>query len=119
MYNVFGESPLSIMEPVAVLQLVGFVKLVVVITGVGFITTLVDPVAEEQFPVIAVATTLYVPDAAVLTLAIVGFCTVLVKPLGPVQAHVTVPVNDVVAFSSSVLSLHTGVFEATAGVAGV
>src|SRR4051812_38099299 len=54
-----------------------------VITGFGFtVTVTVDVQLVEG----VVAVTVYVPDAAVVGLAIDGFCVVAVKLFGPVQA---------------------------------
>jgi hypothetical protein len=46
--------------------------------------TTVVPAAEVQPP--SVAVTLYVPEAAVVGLASVGFCALEVNPFGPLQA---------------------------------
>jgi hypothetical protein len=64
-------------------KLVGPLALIVA-TGSAFTVTIVVPVADVH--PLTVAVTLYVPEAAVVALAIVGFCKVEVKPLGPVQA---------------------------------
>ena len=51
--------------------------------GIAFTTTLVDaPLDEQPFDEVK---TVYDPDAAVVTLVIVGFCNDEVNPLGPVQ----------------------------------
>lgn len=70
---VDAANPFNVMVPVAVLQLAGSVKLVVVITGVGFTTTTVLPGSDGQLPVAAVAITVYVPPAASVMFAIDGF----------------------------------------------
>jgi hypothetical protein len=59
----------------------GVLLFAVGVAGVGLITTLTVPAAEVQPFIFAV--TEYVPDAAVVTPVIVGFCVVLVKLLGP------------------------------------
>jgi hypothetical protein len=52
----------------------------------GLIVTVVVPAAEGQ--ALAVAVTLYRPEAATLALTIVGFWLVEVNPSGPVQLYV-------------------------------
>jgi len=54
--------------------------------GIGFTNTVVVPIGDEQEPI--VARTLYTPEAAVVTLAKEGVCTLEEKPLGPVQEYV-------------------------------
>jgi hypothetical protein len=54
--------------------------------GIGLTVTVVVPAFEVQ--PLAVAVTEYVPDMAVVELEIVGFCSVEVKPFGPVQEYV-------------------------------
>jgi hypothetical protein len=51
--------------------------------GLAFTVTVVVP-ADEVQP-LTVAVTEYVPDIAVVALAIVGFCRLDVKPFGPVH----------------------------------
>src|SRR4051794_15636924 len=78
--------------------------------------TLVVPAAEEVQP-FAVAVTEYVPAAAVVALAMVGFCSAEVKPFGPVHEYVA-PAT-VVALSWTVAPEQYGpVFDAV-GVAGL
>ena len=52
--------------------------------GIGFTTTGVVPPAEGQ--PFTVMVTRYVPASAAVAFARVGFCSVEVKPFGPVQA---------------------------------
>jgi len=66
-------------------QMVFGVAVALVITGFGFTTTAVVAVAE-QMPKVAVNE--YVPLAAVVGEAMLGFCTPLVNEFGPVQAKV-------------------------------
>jgi hypothetical protein len=54
------------------------------VAGTLLTTTVVDPAALEHPPTVTI--TLYVPAFTNATLAIVGFCSVEVKLLGPVQA---------------------------------
>jgi hypothetical protein len=51
------------------------------IVGVGFTTTVVDPVHVAA----PVAVTVYTPAIVALPFGIVTFCPVAVKPFGPVQ----------------------------------
>ena len=55
-------------------------------TGFSTVVTSVAPVATQ--PVTLVTVTVYVPFAAVVAFAIVGFAKVDVKPFGPVQLYV-------------------------------
>ena len=60
--------------------------LLLVITGregVGFITDVV--VAGDEVQSATFTVTVYEPDAALVAFKIVGFCTILEKPFGPVQ----------------------------------
>lgn len=82
---MFAVKPVKLIEPVVEPQFVGLVKLVPVITGVGFITTGTLVAADTQFPGLRVAVTTYIPLIAVVTFNIDGFCTALVNELGPVQ----------------------------------
>ena len=75
-------------------------------TGNGLTVAVVVP-AVLVHP-LTVAVTLYNPVAAVVALAIVGFCKVDVKPLGPVQAYVAPVTVDAVRFK--VLPAHIGPF---------
>jgi hypothetical protein len=118
-YAVEGVSPFKVMVPVALLQFVGCVNDVVVITGVGLTTTVRLPGAEGQLPVTAVATTLYAPFAAMVTLVMLGFCETLLNALGPFHAQVIVPGEVVEAVRSKVLSVQTGPLLFGTGVAGV
>jgi len=56
------------------------------VAGDTLTTTLVVPAADVQ--PLTVTVTEYVPAFAVVELAIVGFCSADVKPLGPVHAYV-------------------------------
>ena len=69
---------MSVIEPVEVPQLDGLTKLLLLIVGVGLMVTVVLAGAEGQLPVLAVAITVYVPELAVVTLVITGFCKLLV-----------------------------------------
>ena len=84
------------------------------VEGVGLTTTVVEP-AELVQP-LAVTVTLYVPAAANVTLAIVGFCKTEVNPLGPVQAYVAPETAGVVRLSAD--PTHTGPLLDAVGVAG-
>jgi hypothetical protein len=54
------------------------------VAGTAFTTTEVVPAVLAHPPTVTVA--LYVPDIAVVELAIVGFCNVEVYPAGPLHA---------------------------------
>src|SRR4029078_1775750 len=56
------------------------------VAGIALTTTFVVPAAEVQ--PLTVTVTEYVPASAVVAFARVGFCSVEVKPLGPVHAYV-------------------------------
>ena len=66
------------MEPVEEPQVDGLTKLLLLIVGVGLMVTVVLAGADGQLPVLAVAITVYVPELAVVTLVITGFCKLLV-----------------------------------------
>ena len=76
-------------------QIVAGVAVGVVNDGGVFTTTVTVLATEEQVAVLA--TNEYVPADAATTGLTVGFCNVLVKPLGPVHEYVVpmsvVPVN--------------------------
>ena len=57
-------------------------------------------------PLASVTVTLYVPAAATVAPATVGFCTALVNPLGPVQLYVPAPGLEL---RLSVVPTHIGV----------
>jgi len=89
----FDPSPLSheyVAPPLAVTLIVGALQsmmvvpvlFVMVATGVAFTVTWVDALTEPQLEFMV---TLYVPDAAAVAFAMVGFCWFEVNPLGPVQ----------------------------------
>jgi hypothetical protein len=61
------------------------------IVGVGFTTTVVDPVQVAA----PVAVTVYTPAIDALQFGIVTFCPVAVNPLGPVQVYPVAPVAAV------------------------
>ena len=61
------------------------------IVGVGFTTTVVDPVQVAA----PVAVTVYTPAIDALQFGIVTFCPVAVNPLGPVQEYPVAPVAAV------------------------
>ena len=63
--------------------------------GIGLTVTVVVPAAEVQ--PLTVTVTEYVPVAAVVALAIVGFCRAEVKPFGPVHAYVAPPTVGVLS----------------------
>lgn len=66
------------------------------IVGVGFTTTVVDPVQVAA----PVAVTVYTPAIDALQFGIVTFCPVAVNPFGPVHAY---PVAPVAAVALSVI----------------
>ncbi len=66
------------MEPVEEPHVDGLTKLLLLIVGVGLMVTVVLAGADGQLPVLAVAITVYVPELAVVTLVITGFCKLLV-----------------------------------------
>jgi hypothetical protein len=72
-----------------------------VIVGVVLTVTLV--VAVEVHPPTAVPVTLYIPAFTALTLLIIGFCKVEVKPFGPVHKYVFAPF----ALKAIVAPVHT------------
>jgi hypothetical protein len=80
------------------------------------ITTSTLP-AEELHP-LAVTITRYVPLPATVTFEMMGFCWVLVNPLGPDQAYVILPVDVVLAVKFKVLPEHKGLLLEAVGVAG-
>jgi formaldehyde-activating enzyme involved in methanogenesis len=82
--------------------------------GVAFTTTATVP-AEEVHPRI-VTVTLYVPVAAVVALAIDGFCAEELKLFGPVQVYVAPATAGVDRLT--VLPEHTGELLDAVGVAG-
>ncbi len=84
------------------------------VAGTGFITTVVVPATLVQPATVTV--TLYVPEAAVVTLAIVGFWRVELKLLGPVQAYVAPATRGVERFS--VVPAHRGPLLDAVGVVG-
>jgi len=56
------------------------------VAGIGFTATVVVPAKLVHPPTVTVK--LYVPDMATVAVGRVGFCVVLVKDEGPVQAYV-------------------------------
>ena len=66
--------------------------------AVGIALTVAVVVPAVLVHPLTVAVTLYNPVAAVVALAIVGFCKVDVKPLGPVQAYVAPVTVEAVRF---------------------
>ena len=83
--------------------------------GVGFITTEVVAAALGQLATVAM--TLNVPTAANVTPLTTGFCTLEVKPFGPLQVKVA-PAN-VDANKFSVVPSHTGLLLVAIGEDGV
>jgi len=83
--------------------------------GVTFIDTIVEAVLVHV-PILTV--TEYVPAVVAVTLGILGFCNVDVKPDGPVQLYVT-PGVAVELVRNNVESAHTGELLLTIGTAGV
>lgn len=83
--------------------------------GVAFITIVLVPALLEQ--PFTVAVTEYVPALVNIVFAKDGFCTVEMKPPGPVQLYVALAVVDVVKFK--VLPVHTGELLAIGGVPGL
>jgi hypothetical protein len=77
---------------------------IVGVEGLEFMVTLTVPDRLEQPPTVAI--TVYVPDAAVVTFEIDGFCEVDEKPLGPVQLYVAPVISDAVRLS--VAPAHNG-----------
>jgi hypothetical protein len=83
--------------------------------GVGFTTTVVVLCGLVQPPIEIVSE--YVPDAATVTLPIVGSSSAELKLFGPVQLYV--PPATVLEKSVSVLPEQTGVLLLSVGAAGV
>src|ERR1051325_10662758 len=76
--GTLADRLILVLEPVQTVAVFG-----VVTAGVVLTTTTVDPCALVH--PFTVTVTLYVPAAAAVTLAILGFCEVEVNPFGPVQ----------------------------------
>jgi hypothetical protein len=83
--------------------------------GVGLTTTVVVPVALPQ--PLTVTTNEYVPAAAKVALAIVGFCNEELKVFGPVQLYVAPATALVVKFNG--VPVQTGLLLLGVGVVGV
>ena len=60
--------------------------------------TAAEVVAAVDVQPKTVTVTEYVPDAAVVALEMLGFCALLMKPLGPVQAYVAPATKEAVRF---------------------
>jgi hypothetical protein len=86
------------------------------VAGVSLMITLVVP-AGDVHP-FCDTVTLYVPLYAVDTEGMDGFCTLLVKPLGPVQLYESVPVVDVLEVRFKVAPLQSALLFKAVGVAG-
>ncbi len=85
------------------------------VEGVIFITIeLVPALLEQPF---TVTVTEYVPAANNEVFAIVGFCIVELKPLGPVQVYVASTIVRVVKFK--VFPVHIGELLSIEGVSGL
>jgi hypothetical protein len=82
-------------------------------SGTAFTVTLTVPAVLVQ--PLTVAITVYVPDAAVVTFEIDGFCDVDEKPLGPVQLYVAPVTSDAVRLR--VAPAHTGLLLPAVGAA--
>ena len=74
MYEVEAVNPFKIMLPVELAQFDGLVESELLIAGVGFTTTIVDAIADEQLNAVAVyvamAITSYVPPIDVVAVAL-------------------------------------------------
>src|ERR1035437_353025 len=84
-------------------------------TGVSFIVTAVVP-ADPVHP-FTVAVTEYVPPAAVVAAAIVGFCVADVKLFGPVHEYVAPTIAPADKFN--VFPEHTGLLLLAVGAPGI
>jgi hypothetical protein len=84
------------------------------VPGVGLTATVVEPAALVH--PLTVSVTLYVPAAANVTLAIVGFCNAEVNPFGPVHEYVAPLTAGVERLS--VDPTHNGLLLVTVGVDG-
>jgi hypothetical protein len=84
------------------------------VAGTALTTTAVVPAALVHPPTVTV--TLYVPAAAKVTPAIVGFCNVELKLFGPVHAYVAPATAGVVRFRAA--PTHNGPLLEAVGVAG-
>src|ERR1043165_6044893 len=85
------------------------------VAGVALTTTFVVPAAEVQ--PFTVTVTEYVPASASVALARVGFCSVDVKPFGPIHEYVAPPTAGVE--SEIVLPSQYGPPFDAVGVAGI
>jgi len=92
-----GAVALNWLVAVPLSQIVEGVAVALVITGFGFTITAVVPVAE-QMPKVAVNE--YVPLAAAVGEAMLGFCTALANAFGPVHANVVPPTEVPVRFNA-------------------
>ena len=84
-------------------------------TGIGFTVAEVSPAGLEQ--PFSVATTEYVPEAAVVAPTITGSCVPEVKLLGPVHAYVAPP--TVLAVKLRSFPEQNGLLLVAVGAAGV
>jgi hypothetical protein len=85
------------------------------VAGMAFTTALTVPATLVQ--PFTVTVTEYVPDAAVVAEAIVGFCNEEVNPFGPVHEYVAPATAAVDRFNAE--PAHTGPLLVGAGVAGM
>ena len=81
-----GVRPFNTIEPLELPQPTGLMYEALVITGTGSITIDVALAGDMQLPVVAVIRSEYDPAFAGVILGITGLASVLVNPLGPVQA---------------------------------
>jgi hypothetical protein len=107
---------LSVIEPFVPPQVVGLLKLVDAMVGIGFTVAVVVPAADVQ--PFNVAVTEYTPLFTGCAFTIVGAATLLENEPGPVQLNVTPGVVDV-ALNISVDPWHIGELLEAAGIAGV
>lgn len=93
----------------------GELEAAVGVAGIGLITTVTVPAVLVHPATVTV--TEYVPEAAVVTLVMEGFCKEEEKLLGPVQLYVAPATAGVVKFN--VDPAQSGALEEAVGVAGV
>ena len=79
-FHKYVPPPVAVSNALSPRQIAEGLTLVAIL---GFTVTMAAAVAEHPDELVTV--TEYIPDAAVVTLAMEGFCEEEVKPLGPVQ----------------------------------
>lgn len=115
-YDVDGFSPFNVILPCVPEQVIGWLLVTLLITGIWLMITVVVSGNDKHPLIVELARTTYLPALEVSAFVMDGFCNVELKLAGP--DHMYVALATFVACRLSVLPAHNAPLLVAVGFAG-